>query len=410
MWTGHQPRFWHAGILAKYQAADAAMTAAGDTTTALHHLVVDQDVQDPLVIDAPVLRADTLTVTSVRLGATRVDVPTGCQPALAIAEPSLPQGIDTRAAQGIRRITQALRSAQNATTLAQQVTGALTALLTPYLSRPLTAHYATDFQHAPWFAAECHRLLHDAKSCVTAYNRAVARDPGAGIAPLQHEPFRCELPLWALTHNAPRQRVYADLADTQPLFTTESGTPLAPGTSLAPRALLLTAWQRQNPNCGLFVHGTGGGRYDRITETWWATWRQKSLAPIAVATADARLHFDVPVHTPRDVTRAIWHAHHLPHNLDRELNLTSPLVQEKHTLLAMLNNTQAPRDTPHKRQLKKERRAAFHRIHAINAELCKQNKNAIQASLSNVTRTRQGVTNATHAHRRDWPFVFNASG
>ncbi len=404
VWTGHQPRFWHPGILAKYRAADTALAAAGDTTTPLHHVVVDQDVQDPLAIDLPVLQGDVLSAARVRLGPVRPQVPTGAQPPATINLPPLPRGTDPRAAAGLHRIAAALQAHTQQPTLALQTTHALHDLLAPQLQRPLCAHQASAFAQQPWFYDETHSLLHDAQRCVGHYNRAVAQHPRAGITALQREPFRVELPLWHLPWNAPRQRVYADLADTQPLLTVEDGQPITDPTRLAPRALLMTAWLRRpggvTPACGLFVHGTGGGQYDRITDAWWHAWRGEALAPVAVATADQRLSFDAPVHHATDVHRAVWHAHHLPHNPERILSLTGPLaadlIAEKAGLLEHMHDD---RD-------RKRRRAAFHRIHAINAQLLALQPDALHDAHAQVARTRQGVANATLAHRRDWPFVF----
>ena len=405
IWTGHQPRFWHPGILAKYVAADQAMTQAGDASTPLNHIVVDQDVQDPLSLDVPVQRGDALTVSTIKLGPTRLDVPTGRQPSVAIPEPNrpdLPDGTDPRAAAGVQQIVSALRTHADQPTLARQVTRALHDLLAPHLTRPLASHFATDLQSRDDFKQITHHLLHDAQRAVHHYNRAAARDPGAGIAPLHRDPHLVELPLWHIPWNAPRQRVYADLADTIPLLTLEDGTPLDDRADLAPRALLMTALLRSRrgadaePACGLFVHGTGGGRYDTITERWWAAWQNQPLAPIAVATADRRLSFDAPVGTPHDHRRAVWRAHHLPHNPDRVLGLSGPLVDEKQHLLAHMHDD---RDKP-------RRRAAFQRLHDINAELRQQHPQAIEEARAAVRRARQGVSNATIAQRRDWPFVF----
>ena len=396
IWTGHQPRFWHPGILAKYVAADQAMAQAGDASSPLNHIVVDQDVQDPLSLDVPVQRGDALTVSTIKLGPTRLDVPTGRQRAVAIPEPHLPAGTDPRAAAGVEQIVTALSDHVDQPTLALQVTRALHDLLAPHLTRPLVAHLATDLQTRDDFKQLAHHLLHDAQRAVHHYNRAAAQDPGAGIAPLYRDPHLVELPLWHVPLNAPRQRVYADLADTNPLLTLEDGTPLDPAAHLAPRALLMTALLRNRDDCGLFIHGTGGGRYDKITEQWWTAWRNETLAPIAVATADQRLTFDAPVHTPADHQRAVWYAHHLQHNPDRLLGLTGPLVDEKHHLLARMHDD---RDQP-------RRRAAFRRLHEINLQLCQQNAPSIDEAKTAVLRTKQGVTNAAIAHRRDWPFVF----
>ena len=198
--------------------------------------------------------------------------------------------------------------------------------------------------------------------------------------------------------DAPRRRVYADLADRRPLLTLEDGTPLGDDADLAPRALWMTALLRRDPAaCGLFVHGTGGGRYDRITDRWWAAWRGEPLAPVAVATADARLAFPgVAVAEPADVTRAVWFAHHLPHNLDRHLKLTGARASEKHKLLRHMDDDRDPR----------RRRVAFTRLQQLNAELAAAHPDALQRARAAAHAARRGVRHAAVARRRDWPFVY----
>ena len=56
---------------------------------------------------------------------------------------------------------------------------------------------------------------------------------------------------------------------------------------LMPRALLLTALVRLGM-CDLFIHGTGGLIYDRVTEQWFADWlgqAEGSIAPMIGVTA-----------------------------------------------------------------------------------------------------------------------------
>ena len=418
--TGHQPWLWHPGILAKYLAADAAMVgfALGDGTP-LRHVVVDQDVQDATRLALPVRDGEALRVHHTRLGPARVDVPTGCQPAVGLSLDNLPDGVaaDVSAintslsrsgrhevprvgdAENQRGALRAARYAEG-TTLAAQITAVLHDLMQPLINRPTEAFYATRFDREPWFAEEVGRLLHDAAACVKHYNDAARADPGAGISLLSVEPYRVELPLWKLAWMRPRERVFADLADSTPLFTTADGEPFNPeddDVTLAPRALLMTAWIRRQPDVGLFVHGTGGWRYDRITEAWWQAWRGETLCPMAVATADLTLDFDVPINGRDAVTRAVWQAHHRPHNLDRYLpaEVAGPSAHEKRRLLEHMDDD---RD-------KRRRRATFRRIHAINAELAARHPGALLDAEADLRRARVGLHNAAVAAKRDWCFA-----
>ena len=416
--TGHQPWLWHPGILAKYLAADAAM-AASLPGVPLRHVIVDQDVQDALRLALPVREGEQLDVHQSRLGPGRVDVPTGCQPAVPLSLDQVPKGVaaDVSAIKipllrsgrhEVPRVANtknqrgALRAARYAeeATLAAQMTAVLHDLMQPLINRPAEAFYATRFDREPWFAEEVSRLLHDAAACVEHYNQAARANPEAGIAPLSVEPYRVELPLWKLGWLRPRDRVFADLADSTPLFTTADGEPFDPdddGVTVAPRALLMTAWIRRQPDVGLFVHGTGGWRYDRITEAWWRAWRGETLCPMAVATADLTLDFDVPVNGRDAVTREVWQAHHRPHNLDRYLppEVAGSLAHEKRRLLEHMDDD---RD-------KRRRRAAFRRIHAINAELAARHPGALLAAETDLRRARVGLHNAAVAAKRDWCFA-----
>jgi hypothetical protein len=99
-----------------------------------------------------------------------------------------------------------------------------------------------------------------------AYNAAVAHER---IAPLAAQ----ELPFWRL-----------DAASGSRIPLLEH----SPQGMLAPRALSLTAIARL-ALCDLFIHGTGGARYDRAMERWigesCGDAVRAALAPMAMATA-----------------------------------------------------------------------------------------------------------------------------
>jgi hypothetical protein len=144
----------------------------------------------------------------------------------------------------------------------------------------------------------------DPGACARADNAAVSRHPHAHVRALIDEPGRVELPLWRMPDKPGRARlpVFApDLPDVDPAH-------------LAPRALLMTALERL-AMCDLFIHGTGGGQYDRITEAWLARWLPgRALAPTAVVTATRLLPFGITPPPPREIARARWRAHHARHD------------------------------------------------------------------------------------------------
>ncbi|MBI1335652.1 MAG: hypothetical protein GC164_01670 [Phycisphaera sp.] len=391
--TGHQAWLWHPGILAKYLAAHAA---AGQTGASILNIIVDTDAHDATKLDVPVVEGDRLTSKTLRLGDGDPRVPTGMQPGV---DPNHVYGLLLReserltegVAQGLNRIAWAYKGMGQTRTLADQLWGVQTRLMTEYV--PGVTHLkAGDILKTPAGLSVVRAMLNDARQCAQRYNGAVHSHPRAGVGALAVEPDRVELPLWMLEWNGPRQRVFADLADSVPLLTLADGTPIREDDPrLAPKAMLLTALVR-GFYCDVFIHGTGGGIYDPATEAWWRDWRGGALAPMAVVTADLTLDFDVPLATPRDYEKALWRRHHLPHNLDRDLQLNSHAVRRKRELLAHMDDD---RDRP-------RRQAAFRELHRINEEWVSQNPGALEEAQREVVRAELGLSNAGTAGRRDW--------
>lgn len=393
--TGHQAWLWHPGILAK----DMAMVAACQSTGASPlHLVVDQDAHEALSITVPTVDDEELGTRTLRLVSHDPAVPTGWQPAVdvdAVRERlgsfSLPGRVDTDLIDPLRkRLFDALTDLPPYRTLAEQIAVVLTRLMRPYCG-DLSLVFASDLVEI----FDYDEVLRDARACAEAYNRAVAAQPNSGIAPLMVERERVELPVWACRWNSPRQRVFADLADSEPLWTFANGEPVdREQYDLAPKALLLTAIMRSRV-CDLFIHGSGGagvsggpGGYDRITEQWWADWRGETLAPMALATADVYLGFDVPVADREDVTRAVWYQHHLPHNIDRVSGEPDPRK------VALFNV---------------KGKAAYERLQRINADLVAAHPELMREADERLRRVRTGLQNAALAAKRDWCFAFYPS-
>lgn len=408
--TGHQAALWHPGILAKDIAMRVAAERLGAAGTV--HLVVNHDVHEATTLALPVRRGDRLEVERVTLGPQRHDVPTGFQPAL---EPGTMRaaliGARDRLGDALRADLEPLLGAIERVgaqpNLAAQMSRITAELMRPYAGEPALLD-ATDLlrESMPRLRP---RLLGDARRCAACYNAAVAAHPQAGVTPLIEERDRVELPLWRVRWRQPRQRVYADLADSrEALLVEEDGTPIDESSeALAPRALMLTALARSA--YGLFIHGTGGGVYDRVMEQWWQAWTggdggaggsggggdPGGLAPMAVVTADVPLDFDAPVADRGELTRAVWYRHHLPHNIDRALNVDGPAAAEKRTLLAHMDDD---RDKP-------RRSAGFKRLHRLNGRLVTEHPRALRDADDRLERARVGIRNAAIAHKRDWCFA-----
>jgi hypothetical protein len=146
--------------------------------------------------------------------------------------------------------------------------------------------------------------------------------------------------------------------------------------------------------CDLFIHGKGGWLYDRITEEWWREWAGEELAPMAVVSADVRMDFEAPVADRAAVDRAVWWAHHVPHNVDRATHADGPLAARKRDILAHMDDDRDPR----------RRAAAFAELHKINARLVEEHPDVIANARLDLERARTGLLNRQVAMKRDWFF------
>jgi hypothetical protein len=379
--TGHQAFLWHPGILAKDFAVSAAADRVGGQAL---HVVVDQDVHEATTLDVPYVASDRIMVDRVGLAPQRADVPTGShEPVLFTPEhPDLP-----------RSLRDALRDMPTCESLAEQIAVALTRLRRPLMA-DMPILFAGQMGRLAAFSAMIDRMLDDPRRCILAYNAAVTANPDAGIEPLQLTREHVEIPLWRVRRGEARQRVFADIADSRAMLVSADGSTIADRHELAPRALMLTATMRW-ACCDWFIHGLGGGIYDRVTEQWWQAWTGDMLAPMAVVTADLHLPLDAPVAESVDLARAVWYAHHLPHNLDRVLGVAADLSARKRALIEAMA---VDRD-------RRRRATAFADIHRINRSLVAAYPGAMAEAKRNLDRARIAVTNRLTAMRRDWCFA-----
>jgi hypothetical protein len=295
--TGHQPIVFHPGVLSKYIAAEALGAHVS-------WLIVDKDETDPGAIDIPRRGASgALERETVRLLARpSPGFPAGVVPAAPVGEIS----DDTPwmfVNDGMRAIRDAMSAHEEAPSLAEQGSHAAFDMMraiglegAPLLSSRMAQ---TDL-----FAALLDRMKRDPLAFVEIYNAAVARHADAGIPPLlaSISADRYELPLWLVKPGEPRRRAYLDDLDSNPV------------EWFASRAIMLTLVMRLGA-CDLFIHGTGGFVYDRITEDLARDWLGEELAPMTLATATLTLPLledDPP--SERDVAHAKWVAHHAAHD------------------------------------------------------------------------------------------------
>lgn len=300
--TGHQTLLWHPGILAKYLVVDAFADAHG---LGRANLIVDQHAGGFGAFDVPVRRPDGgLTNRTVTLTAPRPDVPMALHEPFTPPRPPLHWNLALPSVRnGVQRIFDAVYAHRDAPNAALQMAAALAELMRPWIG-PMPNVTASDLVETSLARALLEAMASDPRGCAEHYNRAVSAVPESHIGPLVIRDDYVELPLWRVRPDGRRMRAYDN--DIERALETDDPP------RLLPRALCMTALIRLGM-CDLFVHGTGGARYDRAMELWIHDWLGVDVAPIVVATATAHLPLGDPDEPRLDrdaeiaAARRLWH-------------------------------------------------------------------------------------------------------
>lgn len=387
--TGHQPVIWHAGILAKYLAADAL---AQHFNGAQARLLIDHADDDPFSFRVPVLNDQGITAEhTISLGSNHnpgqpvrsraASLPSPL-PDLTFALPSVKEGA--------QRIYDSLAAHANATSAAQQLARALDDLIAPLTpDTPSFAVMATALAQTDLYTQLVQRMLEDPRAMAESYNNAAARFPEARVAPLAISSDRVELPLWHLSSDG-RSR------------TTINSDNMPKRENTTAKALFMTGILRL-AGCDLFIHGTGGLNYDRITEHWFRDWLGFSdqltggMAPMIAVTADLYLPLPHADYTPASAARAHWHAHSAAHN--PALIDHAALARRKSELLREISN--APRDST-------ERRMLYNQLHELLTEHRASHAGALAQLDADAARAESLITAGELARDRTWAFPLHS--
>lgn len=378
--SGHQAGVWHAGILAKYLAA---ASAARTLDAHAAWLVVDQDTNNPWLIDYPVQDRDQFVRRTWNAGraAPAPDVPTCRQPA------SRPATLSDDASRspvrpGLERIADALSHHADAPNAARQFASAAAELARDIAQAPVFI-YASDLHRLASFQDLLDRMAGNPDVCRRTYNDAVGLHPKAGLRPLRAG----ELPLWSIDDDG-RRRASGE-------------RDLAARSSLAPRAIFATGFARLML-CDIFIHGVGGGRYEPAADTWFRGWLGLTPpAPHVVVTATLRLGLsDDSIPPPERLERSIWLAHRARH--DPAIVGDEAGTAAKREMLMAIHRARSAGDDP---------APAFRRMHQLLAEHRARNATRIRNLAHQAERDRSLLRSAAVAHARDWPFpLHDASG
>lgn len=375
VFSGHQPIVFHPGILAKLIAQHEAATRTG---AARVWIVADQDPVDLETVRVPVGRGKELKAQSVELlepGSTPPGVPSASLPAMYIKDTD-----DER----LGDLVSYLRGCAHESSLARQFATATIGLACDRLGIEMPRLlYASELfslrSDALW--QYTHEMNVEPHRCVEAYNKAVASHPDARVRPLQIEGDRVELPLWGLREN--RARVPVD---------TNTIGDFGPG-SLAPRGLLMSLLVRAHLG-ELFIHGTGGWAYDRITQDWARDWLGIELAPMALATATQRLDLGFDLSETMGLDDASWALHHARHT--PSMVGDAQAQREKDELVEQIAAMKEAGENPD---------PVYQRLIRLLEAYREAHQSELQSFQTRVEHARANRKQIELANDRTWPFV-----
>jgi hypothetical protein len=321
--SGHQPIVFHPGILAKLIAQfEIAQTAGAGRVW----IVPDQDVVDLETVRIPVGEDTDLKTQHVRIlpeGSIPPDVPTASLPPIEPVEP-----LDKR----LLPLYEYLQGYTYEETLAKQFANATIQLACDRLGMdPPQIIYASKMLQSEAIWDEVyHRAHHNPEETIVSYNAAAAQYPEARVRSLYIDTQRenYEYPFWRLRDG--HSRIASNDTNFNQL-------------NLAPRGLLMSGLARQHLG-ELFIHGTGGWIYDKVTEDWFKNWQNIELSPMCMATASVRLPLGFDTDNAPSLPQAHWRHHHARHH--PALVGDHDSQHKRDALVRQINDARASRTDP----------------------------------------------------------------
>ncbi len=430
--TGHQPDLYHPGVWVKDFLVQRFSDEEGATAV---DVVVDTDGFEVLGVSSPcmmpgVARCRQYLALSTS-GSCYACVPPPDPKAIedfsratltmleSLPAPSIPRHF--------RRFVACLEAAAvDARNLAELITFArrryeVTAG-TDYLELPVTemVHDEAFLRFAAHIAldARAFALAHNAE--LSSYRAATGTRSGAQPFPdLGASDEATELPFWWVTSKGrsalwavEQDDVVALLADgaqvarlqREPDAAVSSLKAASVKGTLAPRAVTLTMYVRMLC-CDLFVHGVGGGRYDRVTDALIERYFGVKAPAFVVASMTLYLPLGARVVSDEEVAAAVERLNRFEHNPDELLSSAEfddrveqeramSLVAEKAALKQAIAHPQA------------DKKALGARIRAVNTELADLLSPIRVKLAAELDRLRAEKAAADILTDRTYPFCF----
>lgn len=415
--TGHQPTFIHPGIWLKHLLVDRVARDAGGIGLSMS---VDTDTPQEIGADVPHRAGRELHLVHETLLRVGPDVPYEAIDAPSAADwqafvNRLHAHLDTVPLPEATEALRAFAEAAGTPTREMNFVEFLTAARRRYEGNRSYGELAVSrVSRSQAFRRFAWHLLCDGAHFAAVYNKHLASYRARYKVRTAAQPFpdlvtdadRQELPFWILS-NGVRQPVFVQKRGaTIRLFAgpthlldadVRAGPDVLHDVALRGRALTLTAFGRLCA-ADLFVHGVGGGRYDRVTDAVIRDYF--GIEPPAYAVATATLHLPLQAFDPAAERQTLQRRLlEIQHNPDRLLTHPTPaqraLADEKRALIVALEGGTLSR---------RERRAATQRIRDINESLAR----ALTAELNDVKERQsafdRGGEATIAATYREYPF------
>ena len=372
--TGHQPDFWHPGIRVKVLLAGIL---AGQYHGRPLDIVVDTDDVGRLGFRAPVGGSDVsqreVTLAEYPPGTPYVSAHL---PGAADLARFRSAGVDALSTlpmrgplEGFARFCDALE----VSTVAGDDLGAVMTrarhAVDPASARGVAVRLS-DQVRTPSFRRFAAMIFGDAESFARIYNDALAayrlatgtRSVAQPVPDMARFGERVEVPFWVLEDgrrtvaSIARGMLYADDRVVCALGGSQDAACAAlasEGVLLAPKALALTMFERVCV-ADLFIHGTGGGRYDSVTDVMIRGYFGIEPPGFVVASMTAHAPLGLDVAPGASVAEIDQKLHRLKHNPDSvaaadaselgsAVDVLHELAREKERLVAAIGQPDADR-------------------------------------------------------------------
>ncbi|MBL8813351.1 MAG: hypothetical protein JNM43_24505 [Planctomycetaceae bacterium] len=315
--TGHQPVIFHPGLAAKYVVAESFASQHQATAIAL---IIDTDEGDAGELQYPSAETSGSVTTKKSVSTVSIASNNGLYHSSQLRSASEREAVFSKAMKGLRdcgcadEATRAEKIFQDY--LALQTTSTIAANTLIRRSRAIGGHML----EIPLSSVCClpevlqffGAILHRASDFHHCYNTSLdqfrtehnIRNDANPFPNLKHSGDQFELPFWVVNTASGTREIVSLTTNNSERWLCAGGSRLTEmhrglemenltallfqGLRLVPRGALITATLRLLFS-DVFIHGTGGGRYDEFTDRLIHAWWKEQPSPVAVVTTSQYL-------------------------------------------------------------------------------------------------------------------------